>query len=70
MKPTATEQLLLDALKDAVNTVEAWHGMTAPREERKKLWEIYYRMAPEMKRIRAVLDLFTEKPNKPDPKLF
>ena len=70
MKPTATEQLLLDALKDAVNTVEAWHGLTTSPEVRQQLWRLYYKNSPEMKRIRAVLDLFIEKPNKPDPKLF
>ncbi len=70
MKPTANEQILLTALLDAAQTIQSWHGITCGSQERPKLWEIYCRASPEMKRIKAALDLFTEKPSKGDPKLF
>ena len=44
---------LLAALKDALKTIEAWHGPIA--------WQIYLDHAPEMKRIRAAIDKAEER---------
>lgn len=39
-------------LRDAVENIKAWHNMGGSQD----VWDIYYEHAPEMKRIRALLE--------------
>jgi hypothetical protein len=43
------------ALLQAVDAIREWHNMGVPEKQRSKLWDLYWRNAPEMKPIREAL---------------
>jgi hypothetical protein len=50
---------LLAKLKEAVQVIQAWHNMNERNEDQaKRMWDIYYTMAPEMRPIRELLEKF------------
>ncbi len=52
--PEHIEQLRA-ALVHSVSVIQTWHNMEIPGKERSKLWDIYWRNAPEMRQIREAL---------------
>lgn len=47
---------LLEALEEAKTIIRQWHGMAMKQEDESKMWEIYERNAPEIKRINTILN--------------
>ena len=47
---------LREALVHSVTVIQDWHNMDMPQKQRSDLWDIYWRNAPEMKKIRAALE--------------
>lgn len=52
---TAREKALREALLGAVDCIREWHNSGLHPGERSHMWDIYWRNAPEMKKIRAAL---------------
>lgn len=46
---------LIDGLLYAKNQIKEWHNFNSSEEEAERMWDIYDRMSPEMKRINALL---------------
>ena len=53
---TAERDRLREALVHSVTVIQDWHNMDMPQKQRSDLWDIYWRNAPEMKKIRAALE--------------
>jgi hypothetical protein len=53
-------ELLRSALVKSVATIQTWHNQGIPVRECSKLWDIYWRNAPEMKPIREALTALRE----------
>lgn len=50
------------ALVKSVAVIQTWHNQGIPVRECSKLWDIYWRNAPEMKPIREALSALKETP--------
>jgi len=48
------------ALVKSVEVIRTWHNQGIPVRECSKLWDIYWRNAPEMKQIREALAALQE----------
>lgn len=51
----AQRDQLRAALVSAVESIQIWHNMGLPRDQRSEMWDIYWQRAPEMKPIREAL---------------
>jgi hypothetical protein len=47
---------LLSSLIEAKVIIRTWHGMNMNEEDEKKMWAIYEKNAPEMKRLNTAID--------------
>ena len=50
-----TKERLGEVLVHAVSVIQGWHNMGVPEKQRSQLWDIYWRISPEMKPIREAL---------------
>lgn len=55
---------LVEALEEAKTIIRQWHGTAMSQEEESKMWEIYERNAPEMKRINSALNEYNNQNKK------
>lgn len=58
--------MLTAALQEAVEVIKDWHNMDGAAD----VWDIYYRNAPEMKRVREALAASRPSPQKTDADVF